>query len=210
MSIWFANEKVTGIPRNVLLGLLGMLIGGSGLIWSGYAFEGASAQSPAPPPANAIPPAVTNLNTLNFNGTNNGVVTTGPIGTVTIDQDPRRWNLSADQVVRVTNALTSSSARGRVYIRLNDPLARNFRDQVIQIIQSIPGWEAYNQGDGMIGTLGDVRGIMIDYQDGPKPPPIAQALIAAFSSAALQPPPGHSSVPAWTNAEVRIVIGSPP
>jgi len=206
-TAWFATEDASLLARNLTLRLIGSVAGASGLIWCGYVVHGAVKNDPA---TATSPPAPTNGSgaTINFSGTNSGVVTTGDIGTVNINQDPRNWGFSPGQAEKFRLALSSSTVRGRVLIRLNDSMSRKFKDQLVQILSSVPGWEAYYQGEHP-NTLGDIRGVTIDYHD-VDPHPLAEVLIAAFASTGLMPPAGHVPVQVWKNGEVRVVIGSPP
>jgi len=166
-----------------------------------------SAQSP-PSQADSGPNGV---GSPTINAPNNhGIVTQGQRGDNYINNDPRAWGLTQDQWTRFRATLTpvpehSNAERSRVYIRLDDLLSKNLKDQLVTLIASAPGWESWDQGDHMVNTLG-VRGIVIDVPDPANPSEIGKVVMNAFLASGLQPSP----VFAGPFGGVRIVVGSPP
>jgi hypothetical protein len=211
-TAWFATEEASVLARNITLGLIGAAIGSAGLIWVGYATHDAMAQqpldssTPAPPPP-APPPSAGSGPTINFSGTNSGIVSTGNNNTVNVNNDPRLWGFKQDQAQRFRDALASSNAHGTIYLRINDILSRNLRDQLITLISSVPRWKTLYQGER---SQSEVHGLVIYMRDANNPSPVAKAVVDALAASGFFPNAPRESLPSWTDDDVRIEIGSPP
>jgi len=136
---------------------------------------------------------------------NSGIVTQGQHGNNYMNKDPRSWGFTQEQWVTFRDSLPPSSQHFVVSTRLDDLLAKNFRNQLVALINSVPGWEARDFGDWSVNTLG-ARGIVLRVPDANQPPPEAQALLKAFLASGTQPTP----VFVGGFGAVQIVIGSPP
>jgi len=76
---WVTNENPSTMARNIILGIIGAVLGGCALIWVGYRISGADVDAQKP----SQPPAVRDENTNNQTGnvTNQqGIITQGQTG----------------------------------------------------------------------------------------------------------------------------------
>jgi len=145
--------------------------------------------------------------TTTFNAPNNtGIVTNGQSGgTNTINEDPRNWGFTQDQMEKFEESLPASAIPITVYTRLNDLLAKNMRDQLVTAINSVAGWQAHDMGDWVTNTLPDCEGVVIETPDPNNPPDFVKALIGAFQASGIQPQPNIVA-----SSISRIDICSPP
>jgi hypothetical protein len=205
-TIWFASEEASVTARNIVLGIIGAAVGTTGLIWVGYVTHGAMAQNP--PAAGTPATPLSGLGpTLNFSGSNSGIVNNGNNNTFIIHKDPRQWGFDQGQTDKFRASLASSNTSGTVLIRINDTLSRQLKDQLIGIIGSVPGWKTLYQGER---GQNEIHGAIIYVRNANKPSPLGQAVIDAFRVSGFSPMPVIDSIPAWTDNDVRIEIGSPP
>ena len=195
------------IVRNIVLGLVGAAIGSIGFIWLGYAAYPGRAPNPGEtPPAMNVPTGPGP--STSFTGMNTGIVSTGNNNTINVvHSDPRRWGFNTQQAENFKRSLTSAGGQGTVIIRLNDNLSRTMRDQLVTLIQSVPGWNVVNQGDFTTGTLGDIHGLSIYTRDPSNPSFQARALMNALGAADISP---TRIVQQWPNEDFRIAVGAPP
>ena len=133
------------------------------------------------------------------------IITQGQHGDNYLNKDPRSWGFAQQQWDAFKGALAPSDHPIVVYVRLDDLLARDFKNQLVGLINLVPGWKANDFGDNATNTLG-VRGIVIRVPDANHPPPEAQTLMSAFLASGVQPSP----IFAGDFGAVQIVIGSPP
>jgi hypothetical protein len=146
-------------------------------------------------------------NIQSFSGDNSGVVSNGDNNTIHIQRDPRQWGLNQDQAERFRSSLEASGIAGTIYIRINDTLSRNFRNQLINLIGFVPGWSTLDQGER---GQNEIHGVIIYVRDASTPSHLGRAVIEAFKASGFSPVPMLGSLPSWTDNDVRIEIGSPP
>jgi hypothetical protein len=159
-----------------------------------------------------------NTNAPNNNGiiapNNSGIIapnsqgsifTQGQHGDNYLNKDPRSWGFTQQQWDTFKGALAPPDHTIVVYVRLDDLLARDFKNQIVGLINSVSGWKANDFGDYATNTLG-VRGIVIRVPDATRPPPEAQTLMNAFLASGIQPSP----IFVGDFGAVQIAIGSPP
>jgi hypothetical protein len=106
------------MTRNITLGLIGAVIGSTGLIWLGYATHNAMAQNPpsasTPPPTPSTPQGLSGP-TMNFSGNPQGIFSQGDHNTnnLTINKDPRQWGFDQVQADKFRGALAASNGNLR-------------------------------------------------------------------------------------------------
>jgi hypothetical protein len=120
---------------------------------------------------------------------------------------PGAWGITDDQWDRFKAYAIANGLRLTVSVRLNTLRARNFKDDLVDLLSSIPGWEVDDQGTYTAGTLASFDGILIQNASALDPTPEARAVMAAFEAAAILPMPVYE---AWEPGRIRIVVGAPP
>ena len=120
---------------------------------------------------------------------------------------PGAWGITDDQWDRFKAYAIANGLRLKVSVRLNTLRARNFKDDLVDLLSSIPGWEIDDQGTYTAGTLASFDGILIQNASALDPTPEARAVMAAFQAAAIVPIPVYE---AWEPGRIRIVVGAPP
>ena len=200
---WAATSDASAMTRNIILGLTGAAVGCCTAIALGYGVRNTAANAQPPSAAPSNPPPVINV------PNNQGIFTYGQQSNNYVTNDPRAWGFTQDQGNRFANSIRPSDRRIVVATRLDDLLSRSFRDQLVKLIRSVPGWEVRDFGDHVTNTLG-VRGIILKVPNPEQPSPQAKILMDAFLASGIQPSPIFAGP--WGDAEnpIQIVVGSPP
>jgi hypothetical protein len=213
--VWATTTSESLAMRLAVAALIGALAGATIMISASESFRwwvtGAEAQTRTSPPegGNTAPPAPSNPSGGGgiYAPDNKGIIAPDNKGTVTqnnyVNKDPRAWGFTPDQWNAFSRSLLPSSQHIFVLVRLDDDLAEDFRNQLLSLINSVPGWEARDFGTAT-KTL-HARGIIIRVPDANKPPPEAQNLMNAFLASGIQPTPIFAG-----GAGIQIIIGSPP
>ena len=95
----------------------------------------------------------------------------------------------------------------KVTIRLNNLRARQFEEDLAELLISIPGWTVDDQGIYTAGTLASFDGILIQNNSAVDPSPDAQFIKDALLAAGILP---EAQFDPTQPGKVRIVIGAPP
>ncbi len=120
---------------------------------------------------------------------------------------PGAWGISDSQWDKFKAFAIASGQKLTVSVRLNSLRARNFKDDLTELLSSIPGWQVNDEGTYTAGTLDSFDGIMIQNSSAVDPSPQARLIMDAFKAADIKPAPFYDpSEP----GRVRIVIGAPP
>lgn len=205
--------------RMMVSGVIGALAGAAVLIAAtegarSFATAAHAQSSPTSSGGSAAPPNPNNtatppISAPNNNGIiapgNSGIITQGQHGDNYIQKDPRAWGFTPAQEGIFSESLRSANAPGSVTVRLDDLLARGFKNQVVRTIATTPGWKVGDFGDNATNTL-HAQGIIIRVPDSSQPPDAAKALMTAFLASGIQPLPIYDS----GFGAIQIVIGSPP
>lgn len=114
------------------------------------------------------------------------------------------WKITQKQREIFEDCLKSAGVMASVIVRLDSADSVKFKNDLVSMIDSAPGWSVFDFGNSGIDTIG-VAGIAIQVPDAQSPPPAAVALMKAFLAAGIEPVPILSG---GFNA-VQIVIGGP-
>ncbi len=114
------------------------------------------------------------------------------------------WKITQKQREIFEDCLKSAGVMASVIVRLDSADSVKFKNDLVSMIDSAPGWSVFDFGNSGIDTIG-VAGIAIQVPDAQSPPPAAIALMKAFRAAGIEPVPILSG---GFNA-VQIVIGGP-
>ena len=120
---------------------------------------------------------------------------------------PGVWMIDDGQWDRFQAAIAASGVTLRVTVRLNTLRARVFKEDLVDLLTSLPGWTVEDQGTYTAGTLESFDGILIQNASALNPTPEAAALKAALDAAGIRP---EAVYDATQPDQVRIVIGAPP
>ena len=123
------------------------------------------------------------------------------------ERDPRAWGISDEQWAQFQGLAEASQNRPTIVVRLNNLRARQFKDDLVELLASIPGWTVEDQGVYTAGSLPAFDGILIQNRSAVAPSPDAILLKQALDAAGIEPPAQFDpSQP----GRIRIVIGAPP
>ena len=136
----------------------------------------------------------------------------GPAGTKmrhSIDRvrPPDDWSIADAQWDAMEQVLKESKEKHEVSIRLNDLRGRTFKEDLVELLSSIPGWDIDDQGTYTAGTLEPFAGVLIQNRSAIDPSPGAALIMKAFDTAAVEPLPRYD---ATQPQKLRIVVGAPP
>ncbi len=123
------------------------------------------------------------------------------------ERDPDAWGISDAQWAKFQAIATASQHNLRVIVRLNNLRARQFKEDLKELLQSIPGWDVDDQGTYTAGTLASFNGILIQNRGALDPSPDALLIKQALDAAGIKP---EAQFDATAPDVVRIVIGAPP
>ncbi len=115
--------------------------------------------------------------------------------------------ISDAQWDRFAAVITQARSPLRVSVRLNTLRSRIFKDDLVDLLSSLPDCEVDDQGTYTAGTLTAFDGILIQNASAIDPTPPARLIMTAFETAGIEPRPVFES---WNAQRVRIVIGAPP
>ncbi len=123
------------------------------------------------------------------------------------ERDPKAWGITDEQWARFQAIAGARHQHLHVIVRLNNLRARQFKEDLTELLESIPGWVVDDQGVYTAGTLPSFDGILIQNSSAIDPSPDAMLVAQALDDAGIEPTaifdstqPGH----------VRIAIGAPP
>ena len=123
------------------------------------------------------------------------------------ERDPRAWGISDEQWAQFQAFAEASQNRPTIVVRLNNLRARQFKDDLVELLASIPGWTVEDQGVYTAGSLPAFDGILIQNRSAVAPSPDAMLIKQALDAAGIKPPAQFDpSQP----GRIRIVIGAPP
>lgn len=120
---------------------------------------------------------------------------------------PGAWGITDEQWDKFKDFAIASGKRLKVAVRLNSLRAKNFKDDLTELLSSIPGWEIEDQGTYTAGTLASFDGILIQNSSALDPTADARLMMDAFNGAGILPVPNYD---ATEPGRVRIAIGAPP
>ena len=123
------------------------------------------------------------------------------------DRDPRAWGINDAQWTLFQAAATVSHRQLKVVVRLNNLRARQFKEDLVELLASIPGWEAEDQGVYTSGTLPAFDGILIQNTSAVAPSADALSIKQALDAAGIEP---TAEFDPTQPGRIRIVIGAPP
>jgi len=123
------------------------------------------------------------------------------------ERDPHAWGIGDEQWARFRDFALATHKRIKVSIRLNNLRSRQFKEDLVDLMTSIPGWDIDDQGVYTAGTLPSFDGVLIQNSSMLDPSPDALTIAQALDAAGIGPTaifdatqPGH----------LRVVIGAPP
>jgi hypothetical protein len=123
------------------------------------------------------------------------------------ERDPKAWGIGDEQWARFQDFAIATHRKLKVSIRLNNLRSRQFKEDLVELMASIPGWDIDDQGTYTAGTLPSFDGILIQNLSMFDPSPDAMFIAQALDAAGIEPTaifdsaqPGH----------LRVVIGAPP
>jgi hypothetical protein len=122
-------------------------------------------------------------------------------------RDPSAWGISDAQWGLFRTFAIASNRTIKVTVRLNSLLSRQFKDDLVELLSSIPGWEVDDQGIYTAGTLASFDGILIQNRSAVQPSDDALLIKQALDAAGIKP---EAAFDATDPRLMRIVIGAPP
>lgn len=123
------------------------------------------------------------------------------------ERTPAAWGISDKQWERFQYFAESANRPLSVVIRLNNQRSRQFKDDLTELLQSIPGWDVNDQGEYTAGSLPSFDGILIQNRSAVDPGDDALLIKQALDAAGIQP---TAQFDATQPMRIRIVIGAPP
>jgi len=122
-------------------------------------------------------------------------------------RDPSAWGISDAQWDLFRTFALARNRKASLIVRLNSLLSRQFKDDLVELLSSIPGWEVDDQGVYTAGTLPAFDGILIQNRSAIEPSADALLLKQALDAAGIKP---EAAFDATEPGLVRVVIGAPP
>ncbi len=122
-------------------------------------------------------------------------------------RDPAAWGISDTQWELFRAFAIGRSQKIKVVVRLNSLLSRQFKDDLVELLSSIPGWEVEDQGVYTAGTLTAFDGILIQNRSAIEPAADALLIKQALDAAGIKP---EATFDPTVPRSVRVVIGAPP
>ena len=123
------------------------------------------------------------------------------------ERDPAAWGITDEQWNQFRAFALAANKPMKVTIRLNNLRARQFEEDLAELLISIPGWTVDDQGIYTAGTLASFDGILIQNNSAVDPSPDAQFIKDALLAAGILP---EAQFDPTQPGKVRIVIGAPP
>ena len=122
-------------------------------------------------------------------------------------RDPSAWGIGDDQWGLFQAFAATHKRPLKAIIRLNSLRARQFKDDLAELLTSIPGWEVEDQGVYTAGSLPAFDGILIQNRSAVEPSPEGLLIKQALDAAGIEP---EARFDATQPVLLRILIGSPP
>lgn len=122
-------------------------------------------------------------------------------------RDPRAWGIDDTEWEKFRAIAIASRKRVTVIVRLNNLRARQFKDDLVELLASIPGWEVDDQGAYTAGSLSAFDGILIQNRSAVDPADEALLIKNTLDAAGIRPAAHFDPT---RPGVVRIVIGAPP
>lgn len=123
------------------------------------------------------------------------------------ERNPLAWGIQDDQWLKFRDFALTAKAPLSLAVRLNDLRARQFKEDLTELLSSIPGWDVEDQGTYTAGTLPPFEGILIQNISEFDPAPDAMFLKNALDAAGIPP---EARFDATQPKHLRVVIGAPP
>ena len=123
------------------------------------------------------------------------------------ERDPQIWGIGDEQWVRFQAFAAARHTSLQIIVRLNNLRARQFKDDLLELLASIPGWEVDDHGIYTAGTLPAFDGILIQNRSAEQPSAGAMLIKQALDAAGIQP---EAQFDPTQPGRIRIVIGAPP
>ena len=123
------------------------------------------------------------------------------------ERNPLAWGIRDDQWMKFRDFALTAKAPLTLIVRLNNLRARQFKEDLTELLESIPGWDVEDQGTYTAGTLPPFEGILIQNISEIAPAPDAQFLKNALDAAGILPEARFDST---QPNHLRVVIGAPP
>ena len=122
-------------------------------------------------------------------------------------RDARAWGISDEQWRAFQSFAHPRGGPISLAIRLNNLRARQFKEDLAELLATVPGWEVEDQGTYTAGSLVMFDGILIQNRSALDPTPEAQLIKEALDAAGIGP---EARFDATQPNKIRIVIGAPP
>jgi hypothetical protein len=123
------------------------------------------------------------------------------------ERNPSTWGISDDQWGLFQAFAAARPMPLKAVVRLNNLRARQFKDDLAELLASISGWEVEDQGLYTAGTLPAFDGILIQNRSAVEPSPEALLIKQALDAAGIEP---KAQFDATQPGLLRILIGAPP
>ena len=123
------------------------------------------------------------------------------------ERNAQAWGIDDEQWARFRDFAIASDKKLTASIRLNNLRARQFKEDLVELMVSIPGWDIDDQGVYTAGTLPSFDGILIQTNSMIDPSPDALLISAALEVAGIEP---LAIFDATQPTHLRVVIGAPP
>ena len=117
------------------------------------------------------------------------------------------WGIRDDQWLKFRDFALTAKTPLTLAVRLNNLRARQFKEDLTELLESLPGWDVNDQGTYTAGTLPPFDGILIQNVSAMDPAPDAQFLKDALDAAGILPEARFDST---QPNHLRVVIGGPP
>ena len=122
------------------------------------------------------------------------------------ERNRHAWGIDDAQWTQFQAAANANHTLLRVVVRLNNLRARQFKEDLVELLASIPGWEVQDQGDYTAGTLPPFDGIVIQNRSAVEPTADAMTIKQALDAAGIKP---EARFDPTQPTLMRILIGAP-
>ena len=123
------------------------------------------------------------------------------------ERRPTAWGIDDKQWTLFRAYAIASQSQVKVGVRLNNLRSRQFKDDLVELLASIPGWDIDDQGVYTAGSLPPFDGILIQNRSAVDPSPEALLIKRALDAAGIEPEAQFDPTQPRT---VRVAIGAPP
>ncbi len=123
------------------------------------------------------------------------------------ERDPKAWGIGDEQWGRFRAFALAAQRKVEASIRLNNLRSRQFKDDLVELMTSIPGWEIDDQGVYTAGSLPSFDGVLIQTNSMFDPSPEALLIAQALDAGGIEP---TAIFDATQPTHIRVVIGAPP